>query len=122
MLFAKFGLLQTIQAELASVDYNRQTGRPVDQQRVAILKRMIEVDYHEFRVGNKGGFARTWSGKSTRTLALESPRQPLRATQYSQLFVAWSEQLQAPFLRRFSLGRAAAATQTTGQRSAALLL
>jgi hypothetical protein len=95
--FAKFGVLQMIQSQLETAAYERQTGRPVDDERVAVLGRMLEVDYREFRVGKseKPQWARTWSGKSTRDLAFASPSQPLRQAQYRQLFVAWSEQLHA---------------------------
>jgi len=95
--FAKFGLLQTIHAQLETAAYEGQTGRPVDEQRVAVLQRMLEGDYREFRAGSPKNprWARSWSRKSTRDLAFASSRQPLRQAQYRQLFVAWSEQLHA---------------------------
>jgi hypothetical protein len=94
--FAKFGLLQTLRAQLQEADYARSTGRPVDEKRVAMIERMLATGYDEFRVSaKKHGFASSWSGNNTRKLAEASPVQPLRKAQYQQLFVAWSEQLHA---------------------------
>jgi Family of unknown function (DUF5677) len=94
--FAKFGLLQTLRAQLQEADYERSTGRPVDEKRVAAMERMLATGYDEFRVGKeKQRFASSWSGNNTRKLAEASPVQPLRKAQYQQLFVTWSEQLHA---------------------------
>ncbi len=94
--FAKFGLLQTLRAQLREADYERSTGRPVDETRVAAMERMLNTDYDEFRVGKeKQRFASSWSGTNTRKLAEASLVQPLRKAQYQQLFIAWSEQLHA---------------------------
>ena len=86
--YTKFGLLQT-------ADYERQTGRPVNEARVATLERMRDSGYEEFRVVKGQRSASSWSGKSTRELAEASPKQPLRKSQYHLLFVAWSEQVHA---------------------------
>jgi len=94
--FTKFGLLQTLRAQLQEADYERSTGRPVDEKRVDVMERMLATGYDEFRIGaKKQRFASSWSGKTTRELAEASPAQPLRRAQYQLLFVAWSEQLHA---------------------------
>ena len=94
--FAKFGLLQTLRAQLQEADYERSTGRPVHEKRVAVMEGMLATGYDEFRVGKeKQRLASSWSGNNTRKLAEASPVQPLRKAQYQQLFVAWSEQLHA---------------------------
>lgn len=92
--FAKFGLLQTVRAQLTTITYARETGRQADEQRITDLERMLEVGYDEFRT-RRGGFVKSWSGRSTRELAELSSQQPLRTAQYLQLFVAWSEQIHA---------------------------
>ena len=93
--YAKYGLLQTVLSQRAAMDYARDTGRPVDQARVAALDTMLERTFPEFRRVTKRGnvaWARSWSGKGTRALAAASPN-PLRVAQYQQLFVVWSEQV-----------------------------
>jgi hypothetical protein len=93
--FTKFGLLQTLRAQLEEANYEQATGRPVDEARVTVIQGLLDSSFDEFRVGDQGRLARSWSGKSTRDLALASPVQPLRSRQYQLLFVAWSEQVHA---------------------------
>lgn len=93
--FAKFGLLQTIRAQLREMAYQRETGRPVNEERRTTLEALLQSGFAEFQVGGPGSgkWASSWASKTTRALAEQSPYQPLREAQYSQLFVAWSEQV-----------------------------
>jgi hypothetical protein len=93
--FTKFGLLQTLRAQLEEADYARVTGRRVEEARVAVIQGLLDSGFDEFRAGEKRRFTKSWAGKSTRDLALASSVQPLRSRQYQLLFVAWSEQVHA---------------------------
>jgi hypothetical protein len=96
-LYAKFGLLQAVQAQHREVIYNQRTGRPIDEQRLAVLESMLEHTFPEFRDERRDGsvkWPRNWSGKSTRELAEVSTNR-MRTSQYEQLFTIWSEQTHA---------------------------
>lgn len=95
--YAKFGLLQVVRGQLATFEYERKTGRAVDEDRVVTLQQLLASGFDEFRRVDKRGRTRwltTWSGKSTRELAALSSH-PLRVSQYELMFRAWSEQAHA---------------------------
>jgi len=95
--FAKFGLLQIVRSQRVMLDYERATGRPVDQGRAATLDGLLEHGFPEFRkVDAKGRvvWSRSWCGKNVKALTRGS-RNALRHAQYEQLFVLWSEQVHA---------------------------
>jgi hypothetical protein len=97
LLYAKFGLLQAVQAQHREVLYNQKTGRPIDEQRLAFLESLLEHTFSEFRDERADGrvrWLRNWSGKSTRELA-ELSTNRMRVPQYEQLFTIWSEQTHA---------------------------
>lgn len=95
--YAKFGLLQAVRSQRAQLAYGEATGRPVDQSRVAILDKMLEHTFPEFRkVSAKGKVVwdASWCGKNIKALARSSSN-ALREAHYEQLFVLWSEQVHA---------------------------
>jgi hypothetical protein len=55
LLYAKFGLLQAVQAQHREVIYNQSTGRPIDEQRLAVLESMLEHTFPEFRDERRDG-------------------------------------------------------------------
>jgi hypothetical protein len=95
--YAKYGLLQTVRHQQLDLRYQLETGRAIDEQRLAVLEEMLEQTFPEFRsVGSTGHvhFAKSWSGHHARYLAEQSPH-PLRANQYELLYISWSEQTHA---------------------------
>lgn len=94
--YVKFGLLQEVQRRLLEVGYDRDTGRPVDEQTEAPLRRILAVGFPEFRSGSDAAprFDRTWSGLTTKALAARSSN-PIRRKQYEILFRFWSEEAHA---------------------------
>jgi Family of unknown function (DUF5677) len=95
--YAKYGLLQTVRHQQLDLRYQLETGRAIDEQRLAVLEEMLEQTFPEFRsVGSTGHvhFAKSWSGHHARYLAGQSPH-PLRANQYELLYISWSEQTHA---------------------------
>ena len=93
--YAKFGLLETIQARLAEAAYDEKTGRPVDSEYVAMLHALRDRGFSDFKVGPGGKkWSRTWSGLSARDLADRS-ESTIRRDQYEILFRVWSQQTHA---------------------------
>ena len=92
--YVKFGLLQTIDGQIRTAQYDRKTGRTVDAERLRRLERLRDTQFPEFRARN-GKFAKHWNSKSARALAEASREQPLRTNQYLHLFAEWSEQVHA---------------------------
>jgi hypothetical protein len=95
--YAKFGLLQMVREQQATLTYERVTGRSIDLERLRVLDSMLERSFPEFRhVGSTGHVTwdKTWSGLDARRLAALSPRR-IRPHQYTLLFSTWSEQAHA---------------------------
>ena len=95
--YQKFGLLQMARQVEASLEYDRKTGRTVDEDRLAHVRSLLDRAFDEFRDYRKSGswrWAQSWSGKSVRELAYESA-EPIRRDQYGLLFSAWSDQTHA---------------------------
>jgi hypothetical protein len=93
--WAAFGVLQRARGELRRVEYDRGTGRRVDEERAAALADAVADGFPEFvrrRTDGRLSFARSWSGKTVRELAEASPA-AIRKDQYEQLFSAWSEEV-----------------------------
>lgn len=95
--YAKFGLLQMVREQQATLIYERETGRPIDLERLGLLDSMLERSFPEFRhVGSTGHVTwdKSWSGIDARRLAQMSSRR-IRPHQYTLLFSSWSEQAHA---------------------------
>lgn len=93
--YTKFGLLQKLIRRQATITYERRTGRQVDSEEEAWVEAMLSTKFAECRVGKPPGrWAESWSGKTTKQLAYDSPR-AIRKDQYELLFREWSEQSHA---------------------------
>lgn len=92
--YGKFGILQHAREALRRVEYNRETGRQVDEDYRAVLDSLLSSpDFEEFKQSN-GRWQNYWSGKSVRVLASESDSD-MRPHQYEHLFRRWSEEAHA---------------------------
>lgn len=93
--FARYGLLQKLLHQLEEISYDRDTGRPYDQERLDELIRRrdsaIFLDFRIEKVGKPVSWRRSWTGKTTWQLAEESSSQ-MRVPQYRNLFKRWSEE------------------------------
>lgn len=94
--YAKFGLLQAVRHEREQAEYDRVSGRRVDDARVKWLDRLLAHSFPEFRKKDRADgsprWATSWCDRNTRDLAEASPN-PLRPAQYQLLFASWSEQV-----------------------------
>ncbi len=93
-VFVRFGLLQRLLAEKASLVYARDTKRPFDGHRLTRIERVLSGDFQDFRVTDakgKSSWAKSWTRMGTGDLASRSPVK-LRGRQYELLYPAWSEQ------------------------------
>jgi hypothetical protein len=92
--YSKYGLFQTTRHQHLTLLYNKKTGRDVDTRRLAVLERMLEETFPEFRRGTDKGtvhWLTSWSGHTARYLSERSSHR-LRVDQYELLFSEWSEQ------------------------------
>lgn len=93
-----FGMLQHLRQTVGELEYEQSTGRPVDEERLAEGRRLLDAPLFErFRVPKKKGewhWATSWSGKTVWELAKASSS-PIRRDQYRLLFSVWSEQTHA---------------------------
>lgn len=93
-----FGMLQHLRQTVGELEYEQSTGRPVDEERLAEGRRLLDAPLFEhFRVKEKKGdwhWATSWSGKTVWELAKASSS-PIRRDQYRLLFSVWSEQTHA---------------------------
>lgn len=96
--YETFALLQKLRREVETLEYDKKSGRPVDEERLVTGVRLLDDDvFAEFRERRRNGrtvWAVSWSGKNAWEMAQASPA-PLRRDQYHLLFVAWSEQVHA---------------------------
>lgn len=97
--FALFGLLQKTRSRHTEIEYERETGRPVDEAHAAQLAALLAGPHFDTFRGrtNKAGktiWQKSWTGKTPYDLAEASPSAN-RKSQYAQLFVAWSEEAHA---------------------------
>jgi hypothetical protein len=95
--YSKYGLLQMVRDQHATLLYDQKTGRSIDSERLQALEQMLAQSFPEFRsVGSNGKvhWKPSWSGHSARYLA-ERSKHPLRADQYKLLFSTWSEEAHA---------------------------
>lgn len=96
--YTKFGLLQAVRHQHASILYAQRTGRPIDTERLATLDSMLEHTFPEYRLKDRSDGSRrwapSWSGKNIRQLA-EASSNSLRKDQYELLFTVWSEETHA---------------------------
>jgi hypothetical protein len=92
--YGKFGLLQHVRERLRRVEYDRESGRPVNEVFADELDQLLSSpDFAGFRKPN-GWWRGYWSGKSVRVLASES-KSEIRPHQYEQVFRRWSEEAHA---------------------------
>jgi hypothetical protein len=92
--YQKFGLLQYAERVRREIEYDRSTGRPIDEERATLVAALLNGDsFDEFRTKD-GKWKNSWCGQSTRSLAQQSPA-PLRETQWEHLFITWSEETHA---------------------------
>lgn len=116
--FALYGLLQKTRAQVTEHEYERATGRPVDEKRVAALKDLLDGSQFEVfkdRIKPDGTvvWSKSWSGKTPFELAKAS-NTPRRIAEYNQLFVAWSEESHAtPSVLLDAMFRSGGATWTS---------
>lgn len=97
--YGMFGLLQKTRAHLVRQDYERATGRAVDETsaaRAAALLASPSFDTFKGKPKADGSprWHTSWNAKSSRDMAYGSSH-PLRRAQYDQLFVLWSEETHA---------------------------
>lgn len=97
--FGMYALLQKARMRLVEFEYNRSVGRPVDEIKAAETKAFLDnpgLEVFKNRVKPDGTviWAKSWTGKQPWDLAKDSPN-PHRTDQYSQLFVAWSDETHA---------------------------
>ncbi|MFF2325310.1 MULTISPECIES: DUF5677 domain-containing protein [unclassified Streptomyces] len=96
--YCHFGVLQFMREKHRQLLYNKETGRPVEAERLAFLEKMLDSTFDQFkgqpRADGTTRWVPSWSRKSTRVLADLSPDK-MRAHQYEHLFTSWSEQAHA---------------------------
>lgn len=95
--YAKFGLMQMARRELANMEYDQITGRPVDAERLNAVRGLLDAGFDEFKVPKKNGelwWAEHWAGKSLKQMVDASER-TIRRDQYRLLFSEWSDQTHA---------------------------
>jgi hypothetical protein len=94
--YAKFGLYQKVLHQHLNLLYDQKTGRDIDTERLAVLGKMLEETFPEFRRVEDGKLrlAPSWSGHKARYLA-EQSKHRLRGDQYKLMFASWSEQVHA---------------------------
>jgi len=92
--YQKFALLQQARRVLREIDYDRSTGRAVEDHRATFAHDMLQNPvFDDFRVNN-GKWKASWSGLNTKSLTERSP-DGMRVKQYELLFVTWSEETHA---------------------------
>ncbi|HEY3336198.1 MAG TPA: DUF5677 domain-containing protein, partial [Candidatus Limnocylindrales bacterium] len=95
--YTKFGLMQMARRELANIEYDEKTGRPVDDERKAFVRELLESGFDEFRTKKKNGevwWSESWADKTLKQMVDQSSREN-RRDQYRLLFSAWSDQTHA---------------------------
>jgi len=92
--YAKYGLMQFAERTRRNLDYERATGRAVDEELAQQVAQVLaSPDFDEFK-DSKGKWLKSWSGRTTRRLAELSPSE-MRLKQYEMLFSEWSEETHA---------------------------
>lgn len=96
--YARFGLLQKLQAERRRLEYEQQTGRSVDSGRLSQIQQWLKAGFADMQVRPRADgtlrWQTSWNRKTVKDLAAASPSR-LRVTQYEQLYSTWSEQSHA---------------------------
>lgn len=92
--YQKYALMQYANRVLREIEYDRATGRPVDEPRAEVARKILaSPDLAEFK-DKKGKWKRSWSGLDARALARKSSN-PMREKQWEMAFVTWSEETHA---------------------------
>lgn len=97
LTFAKFGLLQFVQARVEEMNYAMETGRAVSADELAKIHAYLNSGaFDEFKEKRGGAgtvrWAKSWNGMNARQMASLSSN-PIRMAQYRQLFSRWSEEV-----------------------------
>ncbi|MCX4504578.1 DUF5677 domain-containing protein [Streptomyces anulatus] len=98
LLYCRFGLLQMALEHHRKAMYNKETGRYVDERRVAFLEKILDGSFDDFkgkpRPDGTTRWVTSWNRKNTKEMSdLSSDR--MRPKQYVNLFASWSEQAHA---------------------------
>jgi hypothetical protein len=93
--YIEFAMLQGVRQTLAQQEYDKKSGRSGSEERLTEGRALLDAPmFRKFRVPRRKDtwvWADSWSGKTIRKLAEDSPS-PLRQDQYRLLYSAWSEQ------------------------------
>ncbi|MFJ8935369.1 DUF5677 domain-containing protein [Streptomyces sp. NPDC102365] len=97
LLFARYGMLQMILAQHRRMSYDKDTGRPIDDEFFTQLEWHMQNDFTDFRANTKDGSVKwvsSWCRRTTFDLAAASS-DPMRKHQYNILYRVWSEEAHA---------------------------
>ncbi|MGW5467699.1 DUF5677 domain-containing protein [Streptomyces chartreusis] len=98
LLFARFGLLQTLLAQQRKAAYEQEKGHPFDARLAAMVDQHLANDFDDFqgkpRADGSVRWVSSWCRKDTAELAKLSA-DPMRPYHYNILFRVWSEQAHA---------------------------
>jgi hypothetical protein len=97
--YSMYGLMQQTRAQIVRLDYERASGRVVDEDRAAKMATLLaSPSFDTFKGKAKANgspnWHSSWNGKNARDMALAS-KNSIREAQYNQLFVSWSEEAHA---------------------------
>ncbi|MGC9443114.1 DUF5677 domain-containing protein [Streptomyces sp. WG5] len=97
LLFARYGMLQMIQAHHRRLTYEKDTGRQVDEELFAQLGWWLENEFTDFRAKTKNDSVK-WVSSWCRQTALDLAKassDSMRVNQYNILYRVWSEEVHA---------------------------
>ncbi len=96
--YVNYGLLQKTTEQILTMKYDEESGRPIDQERLAKLEAFQQgPTFDEFKANTKDGslkFVDSWCRKKMKSLC-EASANKLRLSQYALLYSPWSEQVHA---------------------------
>ncbi|MBE0011652.1 hypothetical protein DXT87_18040 [Arthrobacter sp. AET 35A] len=96
--YVRYGLLQKVQQQALTLEYNENSGRSIDTTRLAELQSALSGSaFDEFKATTKDGslkFVASWCRRNMTELC-EASSNPLRMHQYKLLYSPWSEQVHA---------------------------
>ena len=96
--YVNYGLLQKTTEQILTMKYDEESGRPIDQERLAKLEAFQQgPTFDEFKANTKDGslkFVDSWCRKKMKSLC-EASANKLRLSQYELLYSPWSEQVHA---------------------------
>lgn len=96
--YVKYGLLQMTTEQIHTMKYDEESGRPIDQERLAQLEAFRRgPNFDEFKANTRDGslkFVNSWCRRDMKSLC-EASSNRLRLSQYELLYSPWSEQVHA---------------------------